>query len=302
MAKRISALSKLLGEVEKESPIPPAKDFVGSDEGKGEPDKHALLELEANDIRISATYNREAVALEDEAFESLKHSIATHGQDEPVRVRFVNGAYELIAGHRRLEACRQLGIRVIALVADVPDEREAELLKWRENAEREDLSVYEKWRLFQTWLETGLFDSQAEIAEAIGLTKARLSQIFALADVPETVTGALQDRRNIQVKDALRYRRLRKKHTNFDDVIRARARNLDGRDDRQRLDYLLAEPRKAEKTVTEIAIVSGDGPPQARLIKTPGKPPSVRFTAALSEEQENRLVEMIKRLFDGETI
>jgi len=216
-----------------------------------------------------------------------------------VRVRHVNGTYELIAGHRRLEACRQLGIRVTALLAEVTDERDAELLKWRENAEREDLSAYEKWRLFQTWLDTGLFANQAAIADAIGLTKARLSQIFAIADLPDTVVNALHDRRNIQVKDALKYRRLRKKHQKFDDVIHARARNLDNKDDRQRLDYLLAEPHNTEKSVTEIEIGTDDGKPHAKLIKTPGKPPSVRFTAVLSAEQESRLVEMIRNLFDG---
>ena len=100
------------------------------------------------------------------------------------------------------------------------------------------------------------------------------------------------------MKDALKYRRLRKKHQKFDDVIRARARHLDNKDDRQRLDYLLAEPRNAEKAVTEIEIGADDGKPHAKLIKTPGKPPSIRFTDVLSEEQEHQLVEMIKNLFD----
>ncbi|WP_293688437.1 ParB/RepB/Spo0J family partition protein [Thiolapillus sp.] len=284
--------------MEKKAPVPPAEEFAGN-EANGNPETHDLLKLRTDDIRVSATYNREPVALEDDRFEVLKHSIATHGQDEPVRVRYVDGAYELIAGHRRLEACRQLGNRVVALLTDVTDERDAELLKWRENAEREDLSAYEKWRLFQSWLDTGLFASQAAIADAIGLTKARLSQIFAIADLPDTVVNALQDRRNIQVKDALKYRRLRKKYEDFDAVIEARARHLDNRDDRQRLDYLLAEPRKVENALTEIEIDTGDGKPCARLIRSPERPPRVRFTTMLSEEQEQQLIGMLRSLFDN---
>jgi ParB family chromosome partitioning protein len=63
---------------------------------------------------------------------------------QPVVVRRVNSAYELIAGHRRLAAAKQLGWRQIAAVVRNESDDQAYLLTLTENLQREDLSPKEE--------------------------------------------------------------------------------------------------------------------------------------------------------------
>ena len=52
--------------------------------------------------------------------EGLKNSISKNGQRVPVLVRPLEAdRYNLIYGRRRLEACRELGIKVRAIVTEV---------------------------------------------------------------------------------------------------------------------------------------------------------------------------------------
>jgi ParB family transcriptional regulator, chromosome partitioning protein len=62
----------------------------------------------------------------------------------PVVVRGVDGIYELIAGHRRVAAARQLGWADIAAVVRDENEDRAYLLTLTENLQREDLTPKEE--------------------------------------------------------------------------------------------------------------------------------------------------------------
>jgi ParB family transcriptional regulator, chromosome partitioning protein len=70
----------------------------------------------------------------------LAASIQAHGLMQPIVVRPVASGYELVAGHRRLEAARLLGWTEIAVI--VRDE--AYILTLVENLQREDLTPKEE--------------------------------------------------------------------------------------------------------------------------------------------------------------
>ncbi len=87
------------------------------------------------------------------AFEALKRSLAEEGQKVPVELRRhpgKPGRYQLVYGHRRWRAARELGIRLKAIVSDL-DDRAMALAQGLENAARQDLSWIEKalfaWRM-----------------------------------------------------------------------------------------------------------------------------------------------------------
>lgn len=74
----------------------------------------------------------------------MAESLREYGLLQPVVVRRVDGAYELIAGHRRLAAAKQLGwLQIAAVIRDETDDR-AYLLTLTENLQREDLSPKEE--------------------------------------------------------------------------------------------------------------------------------------------------------------
>lgn len=82
-------------------------------------------------------------------FEGLKKLIAEEGQKVPVQVRKhpgVDGRYQIVYGHRRWRAVRELGIKLKAIVLDLSDV-ELVVAQGIENAARQDLS----------WIERALF-------------------------------------------------------------------------------------------------------------------------------------------------
>lgn len=88
------------------------------------------------------------------AFEEFKKSIAEDGQRVPVQVRphpDSVGRYQVIYGHRRVRAARELGIPVKALVRQLTD-TDLVVSQGLENASRQDLS----------WIEKAVFARQME--------------------------------------------------------------------------------------------------------------------------------------------
>lgn len=116
--------------------------------------------------------------------ESLKASISMNGQRVPILVRPLEGdRYSLIYGRRRLEACRELGIKIRAIVTEVEGEQALrdQLL---ENQERRDLSFIERALVAAALLE-GDHLNEAErtnkgVAEVLNLTEAGVSQLLSV--------------------------------------------------------------------------------------------------------------------------
>ena len=114
----------------------------------------------------------------------LKSSIRTNGQRVPILVRPSEGDnYSLIYGRRRLEACRDLGIKVRAIVTEVEGDQALrdQLL---ENQERRDLSFIER-ALVAAALLDGDHLNEAErtnkgVAEVLNLTEAGVSQLLSV--------------------------------------------------------------------------------------------------------------------------
>lgn len=114
----------------------------------------------------------------------LRASISRSGQRVPVLVRPLEGdRYSLIYGRRRLEACRELGIKVRAIVTEM-DGDQALRDQLLENQERRDLSFIER-ALVAAALINGDHLTEAErtnkgVAEVLGLTEAGVSQLLSV--------------------------------------------------------------------------------------------------------------------------
>ncbi|UWQ44062.1 plasmid partitioning protein RepB (plasmid) [Leisingera aquaemixtae] len=116
--------------------------------------------------------------------EGLKSSISKNGQRVPVLVRPLEGdRYNLIYGRRRLEACRELGKKVRAIVTEV-DGDQALRDQLLENQERRDLSFIERALVAAALLE-GDHLERAErtnrgVAEVLNLHEAGVSQLLSV--------------------------------------------------------------------------------------------------------------------------
>ena len=153
-------------------------------------DKLRLIKLPVSRILPNPSQPRKV--FREEELQALAQSIQENGLLQPVTVRRENGAYYLIAGERRLRACKLAGIKEIpALVADCAPEDSA-VLALLENIQRKDLHMFEQANalvnLLREWRIT-----QEEAAKRLGISQSYLANKLRLLKLsPEEQNELLQ--------------------------------------------------------------------------------------------------------------
>ena len=132
----------------------------------------------------------------DVELDELTASLRERGMIQPIVARPVRGApdaYEIIAGERRWRAAQMAGLtEIAAVIRDVPDET-AVAMALIENIQREDLNPLEEARaLHRLVQEFGLTHQSA--AEAVGRSRAAVSNLLRLMDLADEVKGLLETR------------------------------------------------------------------------------------------------------------
>lgn len=150
--------------------------------------------LDANDIGPSRFANRIDDSFHDRDYEELKREIlASGGNVQAIKVRRApqgsSKKYEIVFGHRRHRACLELGLKVRAIIEDVDDQRLFIEME-RENRSRKNLSAYEQGLMYVRAIDSGLFSSNEELGDAVGVHKSQVGKAIALARLPEKVVQA----------------------------------------------------------------------------------------------------------------
>lgn len=109
----------------------------------------------------------------------LAQSIRENGLLQPVSVRRISEGYELVAGERRLRACRMAKMKEIpAILCDYQDEQTA-ALGLLENIQRMDLNPFEQAQGMRDIMV--LWDcTQAEAAKRLGMAQPTLANKLRL--------------------------------------------------------------------------------------------------------------------------
>ena len=129
-----------------------------------------------------------------EQFQELKNNLAHHALATPILVRALPaGRFEIVAGHNRVAAFRELGRKTIrANVASIED-GEIEFAAFFSNLLSPSLTDFEKYWNFKRLQElTGL--SRTEISESAGLSKSHVTRIFSFEALPEAAKAALAEK------------------------------------------------------------------------------------------------------------
>ena len=129
--------------------------------------------------------------MDEGSLAELAQSIKSQGLMQPVLVRPTgNGAFEIIAGERRVRAAGMAGLdEVPVLVRDVPDEAAA-VMSLVENIQREDLNPLEEAQGLQRLIEEfHLTHDQA--AQAVGRSRSAASNLMRLLNLSEPVQKLL---------------------------------------------------------------------------------------------------------------
>ena len=101
--------------------------------------------------------------------EELKDSVKENGLLQPIIVRsFSAGTFEIISGHRRVEACKELGIQTVpAIVRDMTKD-EAIIAMVDSNLQREHLLPSEKAFAYKMKLEAMKHQGKATSRQVVG--------------------------------------------------------------------------------------------------------------------------------------
>ena len=160
---------------------------------KGEIAPDGLREVPVDLVQPNPEQPR--TAFDPEQLTALAESIKARGVLQPIVVRpLPGGAYELIAGERRLRASRLADLTTIPAVVRDTDEQERLELALIENMARADLNPVEEARACATLVDDlGL--TKEELGRRVGRSRAAVSNLIRLLELPDEVLGAIGNRR-----------------------------------------------------------------------------------------------------------
>ena len=131
---------------------------------------------------------------DDAHVKEIADSFKVDGQWNPIIVRpKEDGRYELIAGHYRLQASKELGWEEIeATVKDLTN-KDADFLSLKTNLMHSDMTATEKGKVINKII-TKYELTQKEISKRLGISEANVSQLLTLAlSLHEDVSTALNN-------------------------------------------------------------------------------------------------------------
>lgn len=153
-----------------------------------------IQQISINDI-IESVYQGRLIYLSEKesntTLESLKRSISESGLMQPVILRQSDGAYELVDGHRRIEACRQLGWEKISAIVKNYSEKDAQVMSVVANLQRDDLSNIEKALAFKKVLDKGVFKNKRDLSKAIGKDETYVGDLLNSVNMDQRIIDDL---------------------------------------------------------------------------------------------------------------
>ncbi|NLK20585.1 MAG: nucleoid occlusion protein [Epulopiscium sp.] len=114
------------------------------------------------------------------SIEELTNSIKQYGVMQPISVRMIGHSnYELVAGERRLRACKNAGLKEIpAVLIDVND-KDSAILSLIENLQRENLNFLEESEAYHNLMQDHGF-TQEELARSLGKSQSTIANKLRL--------------------------------------------------------------------------------------------------------------------------
>ena len=156
-----------------------------SQQGSSAEDSNVIVkEIKISEVQLNPNQPRKTFSAE--TISELAETIKVHGLIQPIIVKKTESGFELVAGERRLRACKEAGfVKIQAIVKNytVRDSMEVSLL---ENIQREDLNPIEEALAYQALSERmGL--KVTEIAARIGKNRSTIANLIRLLQLPAAV-------------------------------------------------------------------------------------------------------------------
>ena len=133
-------------------------------------------------------------SLTPQQFKDLKGNIEQNGLIHKIVVRAIKGdRYEVIAGHNRLEAYRQLGkTKIEADIQEIEPGRAVIENAFYSNLFQSELTAFEKYQGFKEIREI-TDETQEQMARKAGISRQQVTSLFAFEEFPESAQNILKN-------------------------------------------------------------------------------------------------------------
>ena len=179
-----------------------------------------IVELPIEELRPNPYQPRKV--FDEEKLQELADSIKEHGIFQPIIVKksSIKG-YEIIAGERRVKACKMIGLEKIpAIVRDFTDQQMMEIALL-ENLQRENLNAIEEATAYKNLLEA-MQVTQEELAQRLGKSRTHITNMLGLLNLPEEVKDMM-----IEEKISMSHARVLSKLENKEEIVRLANKIID---------------------------------------------------------------------------
>ncbi|MEA5010843.1 MAG: ParB/RepB/Spo0J family partition protein [Angelakisella sp.] len=127
---------------------------------------------------------------DEQELDILVKSISQNGLLVPISVRRAEKGYVLIAGERRLMACRKLGLKYIPSMIEEMCDTDAAILTLVENLHREGLSYFEEAQGIKALMEQENI-SQAKVCNILSMAQSTVANKLRILRLTEPVKEML---------------------------------------------------------------------------------------------------------------
>lgn len=127
---------------------------------------------------------------EEQSIDELAQSIENYGVIEPIIVREKKCIYELVAGERRLKACKKINMAKIPAIIVNANNQTSACMSLIENVQRETLNFIEEAEGFQTLMVDFGF-TQEQIANMIGKSQSMVSNKLRLLKLKKDIKNTI---------------------------------------------------------------------------------------------------------------
>lgn len=147
-----------------------------------------VIEVDVNQIEANPMQPRHQ--FDEEKLDNLAASIKTHGIIQPLIVTKKGNFYELIAGERRFQASKKIGLKKVPVIIREADELQKLELAIIENIQRHDLNPIEEGKAYQKLIDEYQM-TQEEVASKMGKSRSLVANKTRLLSLPIEIQRGL---------------------------------------------------------------------------------------------------------------
>lgn len=123
--------------------------------------------------------------------ETLTASIREHGLLQPILIRPLDHGFEIVAGHRRFQACRSLRWRFIACKIREMSDKQAFEIQLTENMQRKSMDPVEEAEAFRRYVVEFGWGGVSELAKKICKSEEYVSHRLQLLKLPDNIKNQI---------------------------------------------------------------------------------------------------------------